>query len=209
MQIAILLFPGAAADDVTGPCVTMGRLSGAQVCFVAERAGMLASDNEAVGLVATKRLSEVMSPDIVVVPGGPGVKDALLQDEVIRWLRAVNNTSRWTMAIRAGSRLLAAAGVLDDDAAFDGDRTEPLMPARPSSLPIVRDGRIATTYGPLPPHDIAVAFAALIIGAEVALLTPPPRQKEEPGPMPFIPDDPTGLSLVPPKWAEQQTTPDR
>jgi len=209
MQVAILLFPGAAADDVTGHCAVMARLSGAELCFVAEEPGMVASDDDAVPLVATRALSEVTAPDVLFVPGGPGVKQALEQHDVLRWIHAADRASRWTLAVRSGARLLAAAGVLDDeltaveDVGTGGPARPPGAegePPRRVPVPIVLEGRMIAAHGPLPMHDVAMALAAHIMGAEIALLTRSARSHDVSGPLPFIPDDPSGLCLVPPAW---------
>ena len=207
MQVAILLFPGAAADDVTGHCAVMARLSGAELCFVAQETGLVASDDEAVPLVATRVLSEVTAPDVLFVPGGPGVKQALEQEEVLQWISVADLASRWTLAVRAGARLLAAAGVLDDELTAEEDLGTGGPPRPPGSegeparrppVPIVLEGRMIAAHGPLPMHDVAMALAAHIMGAEIALLTRSARSRDAVGPLPFVPDDPYGLCLVPP-----------
>src|SRR5262249_24989299 len=54
----------------------------------------------------------VPSPDIIVVPGGPG-QTALMDDEqVLNWVRQAHETSKWTTSVCTGSLVLGAAGLV-------------------------------------------------------------------------------------------------
>jgi len=94
MQIAILLFDGVTALDAVGPYEVLRLLPGADVRLVARAPGEQATDGGPLRLVADHALAEVPSPEIVVVPGGPGAR-ALFEDRaVLGWLRSVHERSR-------------------------------------------------------------------------------------------------------------------
>ena len=71
MNIVFLIFDRLTALDAVGPYEVLARLHGADVKFVASRPGPITTD---VGMVVTAEsaLQDVPSPDIIVVPGGPG-----------------------------------------------------------------------------------------------------------------------------------------
>ncbi|MGW7300608.1 DJ-1/PfpI family protein [Streptomyces sp. NPDC054829] len=112
MQIAILLFDRFTALDAVGPYETLGRLPDSETVFVAEQAGPVRTDTGNLALTADRTLADVTSPDIVVVPGGPGQTPQMENTALLDWLRAVDATSTWTTSVCTGSLLLAAAGLL-------------------------------------------------------------------------------------------------
>ncbi|RPE38285.1 DJ-1/PfpI family protein [Streptomyces sp. Ag109_O5-1] len=112
MQLAIVLFDRFTALDAVGPYETLGRLPDSEVVFVAERAGPVRTDRGTLALVADRTLAEVPSPDVVVVPGGPGQTPQMENTALLDWIRAADATSTWTTSVCTGSLLLAAAGLL-------------------------------------------------------------------------------------------------
>ncbi len=104
MQIAIALFDRMTALDAIGPYEVLSRLPGADVRFVASESGPKRCDTGALALVADYALEEVPSPDVVVVPGGEGTRGPE-GAELIDWIRAAHETSRWTTSVCTGSLL--------------------------------------------------------------------------------------------------------
>lgn len=113
MQIAVVLFDRFTALDAVGPYETLGRAPDAELVFVAERTGPVRTDQGALAITADKTLAEVPSPDIVIVPGGPGQSAQMENEALLGWLRAADTTSTWTTSVCTGSLLLAAAGLLE------------------------------------------------------------------------------------------------
>ncbi|WP_256967072.1 DJ-1/PfpI family protein, partial [Streptomyces caniscabiei] len=114
MQIAIVLFDRFTALDAVGPYETLGRLPDAELVFVAEEAGPVRSDTGALALVADRTLAEVPSPDVVVVPGGPGQFAQMENETLFDWLRTADRTSTWTTSVCTGSLILAGAVLLQE-----------------------------------------------------------------------------------------------
>ncbi len=85
MQIAIVLFDRFTALDAVGPYETLGRLPDAELVFVAEETGPVRSDTGALALTADRKLAEVPSPDVVVVPGGPGQFAQMENETLFEW----------------------------------------------------------------------------------------------------------------------------
>src|SRR5437763_9530731 len=113
MQIALLLYDGFTALDIIGPYDVLRNMPGSEPVFVAEQAGPVRDESKTLGLVADRSLSEVPTPDIVVVPGGFGTRRLLERRPLLSWIRTAHESSRWTTAVCTGSLLLAAAGLLE------------------------------------------------------------------------------------------------
>ncbi|KOU47649.1 DJ-1/PfpI family protein [Streptomyces sp. WM6378] len=172
MQIAILLYDRFTALDAVGPYEILGRTPGAETVFVAERAGLVRNDNRgSLGLAADRTLGEVLRPDVVVVPGGPGQTRQMDNAAVLDWLRAVDATSTWTTSVCTGSLLLAAAGLLNGRRAtshwlaLDHLAT---FGARPTGERVVFDGKYATAAGVSSGIDMGLALLGRIAGDERA-----------------------------------------
>lgn len=172
MEIAILLFDGITALDAVGPYEALSMLPGAQVRFVGAERGAKRTRSGSLALVADHTLSEIRRPDIVVVPGGPG-EQALRDDpQVLAWLQAVHETTRWTTSVCTGSLLLAAAGILDGvEATSHWSSLEDLavLGAVPVRERVVVRGKIVTAAGVSAGIDMALRLAALEAGDDVAM----------------------------------------
>ncbi|MFC4493924.1 DJ-1/PfpI family protein [Streptomyces ovatisporus] len=169
MQIAILLYDNCTVLDAVGPYQTLGPLPGAETVFVAERPGPVLDDSRSLPLVAESSLTEVTSPDIVVVPGGP--EPDLRNETVLDWLRTVDTTSTWTVSVCTGSLLLGAAGLLDGRRATSHWTTlEQLKTfgAEPTRQRVVFDGKYVTAAGVSAGIDMGLTLAGRIAGDEHA-----------------------------------------
>jgi transcriptional regulator GlxA family with amidase domain len=122
-------------------------------------------------LVAEATLDDVPAPDVIVVPGGTGTRDALGDERLVEWIRAADATSTWTTSVCTGALLLGAAGVLDGlratthwaymDALSD-------YGAEPASERVVRQGKVITSAGVSSGIDMALTLAAEIAGDDIA-----------------------------------------
>jgi putative intracellular protease/amidase len=171
MQIAILLYDRFTALDAVGPYEVLSRLPGAAVEFVAEHPGPVRADTRQLTLLAASSIADVPSPELVLVPGGPG-QAALMDDgPVHRWLRAVDAGSTWTASVCTGSLVLAAAGLLTGRRATSNwQALEQLggLGAQVVAERVVIDGKYATSAGVTAGIDMALTLAGKIAGEGVA-----------------------------------------
>lgn len=112
MRLSILIFDGFTTLDAIGGYEVLSRIPGMEVEFVAESRGVLAADTRRLGLLAFRDFAEVTSTDILYVPGGPGAVPLEKDERMLRYIRALDETSTWTVGICNGVGLLAAAGLL-------------------------------------------------------------------------------------------------
>jgi len=171
MQIAIALFDGFAALDAVGPYQVFSHLPGAQVSFVAERAGMLADDRAMLRLGADAAFAEVPAPDLVVIPGGPGQSGQMGDGPLREWLLAADRTSQFTTSVCTGALILADAGLLAGRRATTHWLAMDEL-ARLGAVPVtervVQDGKYVTGAGVSAGLDMALTLAGQIAGDEVA-----------------------------------------
>ena len=171
MDIAIPLFERFTALDAVGPYETLSRLPGARVTFVAAQPGPVTTDNGMLTLVAGRALSDLPSPDVVVVPGGIGSRAMMRDTALIDWVRAAHDTTQWTCSVCTGSLVLGAAGLLDGlEATTHWMAMETLAStgARPTSRRVVEQGKIITAAGVSAGIDMGLTLAARIAGDTVA-----------------------------------------
>src|SRR5436309_2452193 len=108
MEIAVLLYDGFTALDAVGPYEVLSRLPGAEIKFVAAEEGAKRTETDSLSLVADYSLSEVTSPEILLVPGGFGTRALLDDEELAAWISSVHETTSWTTSVCTGALLLGA-----------------------------------------------------------------------------------------------------
>ncbi|MDC2953894.1 DJ-1/PfpI family protein [Streptomyces gilvifuscus] len=171
MQIAIVLFDGFTALDAVGPYETLGRLPDSETVFVAERTGPVRTDNAHLALTADRTLAEVPSPDVVVVPGGPGQTGQMDNEALLGWIRAADAAGTWTVSVCTGSLLLAAAGLLEGRRATSHwlalDELK-RFGAEPTGERVVTDGKYVTAAGVSSGIDMGLTLVGRIAGDFVA-----------------------------------------
>lgn len=173
LRIAIPLFPRLTALDAIGPYEVLQRLPEATVTFVGHALGNVRTDNDFLGMQVDATFADLPDPDIIVVPGGVGVR-ALLRDEtILDWLRTAHATTRYTTSVCTGSMLLAAAGLLDGLLATTHWATYPELKklgAEPTDQRVVEhlDKRIITAAGVSSGIDMALRLSELLFDADAA-----------------------------------------
>ncbi|MFZ0959744.1 MAG: DJ-1/PfpI family protein [Terriglobia bacterium] len=171
MEIAILLFDDLTALDAVGPFEVLKLIPGAKVRFPAKEPGAKRMNGASLFLMADCSFQDVPSPEIIVVPGGPGVAAVLNDQATLEWIRAVHQSSRWTTSVCTGSRILAAAGILrgiratSHWLALDSLRE---YGAEPVSERVVREGKIITAAGVSAGIDMALTLVGIECGEQTA-----------------------------------------
>lgn len=171
MNITCLLFDEITLLDAVGPMEVLSRIPGARTRFTAVHGELLRSNKSRFQLAPDCILEDVTETDILVIPGGPGVRPLLGDTRAVDWVRATHSTTRWTASVCTGSLLLAAAGVLEGlpatthwNALGDLER----YGAKPVRQRVVVNGKIVMGAGVSAGIDMALTLAALVAGETVA-----------------------------------------
>ena len=171
MKTSILIFHGITALDAIGPYEVLRSVPGWEVEFVSTAPGEVRTDSGHLGLTADRSLAETTETDIVLVPGGAGNRPLLEDEEVLGWLRAIDQRTKWTTSVCTGSLVLGAAGLLRGKRATGHWLyLEPLRAygADPVGGRFVEDGKLMTAAGVSAGIDMALHLVGQEAGPEVA-----------------------------------------
>lgn len=171
MRIAIGLYEHFTSLDVMGPFQVLSSLPGAEVVFVAAKAGPVVDESGFLTVTARASFDELPNPDILLVGGGIITGSLVPHHPIVGWIARAHPTTTWTTSVCTGSLLLAGAGVLNGiDATTHWGAVDELrrLGAHPVPERVVRRGKIVTGAGVSAGIDMALTLAAEIAGADVA-----------------------------------------
>jgi cyclohexyl-isocyanide hydratase len=108
----MVLFPNLTQLDLTGPYEVFGRLPDTKVLLIAENLQVVKSDN---GLLLIPDATFENSPqvDLLFVPGGRGIFDAIQNSALISFLQKQAKEAKYITSVCTGSLVLATAGLLN------------------------------------------------------------------------------------------------
>lgn len=200
MQVAVLLSPGVTAFEALGPYGVFRRMPGASVHLLADAPGRVPTQGSKVALLADAAMADHPSPDVVVVPGGLGIRRLVDDRATVDWVAAAHEHSRWTTAVSTGSVLLAAAGALaGDDATTHWLATDLLeeQGAHAVSGRVVRSGRVLTAEGAVAAIEMALDVVSRLTDPSVAANIRRQLDVDELGPLdPRRPARPEALAVL-------------
>jgi len=170
MNIVFLLFPNLTQLDFTGPLQVLSRLPGARVALAAKTMAPVETD-VVLTLNPTHTFDDCPSADLLCVPGGFGVDDAMRDEETVRFVKSQAAGAKYVTSVCTGAFILGAAGLLKGKCATTHWAYHDALAdagATPVKARVVRDGNIFTGGGVTAGIDFAFTLAAEIAGEEVA-----------------------------------------
>jgi len=180
-QIAIVVFDGVEALDVTGPWEVLHTAA----AMAGEPPGLLClsshgrdvRSSSGLSYAVDRSIDDLDHVDTLIVAGGLGVREALRDDALIAGIRRLAAEARRTAGVCTGAFLLAEAGLLDGRRATthwarcEGlARRYPAVAVEPDPI-FIRDGSVLTSAGVTAGMDLALALVEEDLGREVALQT--------------------------------------
>ena len=171
MRIAIGLYDRFTSLDAMGPFQILSSLPGAQVTFVAEKAGPVLDESGFLTVTAQASFADLPNPDILLVPGGTITATLVPHHPIVAWIAKAHQTTTWTTSVCTGALLLAGAGILNGiEATTHWSSLDELarLGARPVHERVVQRGKIVTGAGVSAGIDMALTLAAAIEGPEFA-----------------------------------------
>jgi cyclohexyl-isocyanide hydratase len=170
VRIAMLLFPDITQLDLTGPAQVLTRIPGARVEYVAASLDPVPTDC-GFSIVPTTTFADASSADVLVVPGGDGAFDAMLDESVVDFVRREAENATWVTSVCTGAFVLGAAGLLAGKKATTHWASKPLLAAfgaDPVEDRVVDDGSVVTSAGVSAGIDMALWLAMELAGREAA-----------------------------------------
>lgn len=111
IRVAFLLFPDVTQFDLTGPAQMLAGLGNATIDLVAATHDPVMTD-ASFALLPTATFDSAALPDILCVPGGMGITDAIEDAATMAWIARAGEHATWITSVCTGSLLLGAAGLL-------------------------------------------------------------------------------------------------
>jgi cyclohexyl-isocyanide hydratase len=170
MQIGFVIFPNLTQLDFTGPLEVLARLPGASTHLVAKTLQPVASDS-ALKILPTTTFADCPALDLVCIPGGFGVLQAMEDEETVDFVRRQGAAAKYVTSVCTGAFVLGAAGLLQRKKATTHWAFHQLLPrvgAIPVKERVVRDGNRFTGGGVTAGIDFALTLMAEIAGPDIA-----------------------------------------
>lgn len=169
-KIVFILYPRVTQLDFTGPYEVLARMPGADIVVASKDGGTLTSE---MGLqfAGLTRLADISACDMIMVPGGPGQTEAMLDAEFMGEVRRLGESAAYVTSVCTGSLILAAAGLLKGKRAGCHWAYRELLAAFgaiPDPARVVRDGNAISGGGVTAGIDIALTIVADLAGEETA-----------------------------------------
>lgn len=170
MIIGMVIFPNLTQLDLTGPYEVFGRLPATKVLLIAESSTPAKSDN---GLLLTPDETFDSAPqvDILFVPGGRGIFEAIPNRKLISFLQRQAESAKYVTSVCTGSLVLAAAGLLNGYKATTHWLSLDLLKLFPVEVVeerVVIDRNRVTAGGVTAGIDFGLYIAAKLFGEDVA-----------------------------------------
>lgn len=168
--IVFLLFPGITQLDFTAPAQALCRMPGATLVGAAQSLDPIATDS-GFAILPTHDFASAPQADILCVPGGHGVVDALGDAATIDFIARQAAGAAWVTSVCTGAFLLGRAGLLTGKRAtthWGYTQLLPLVGATYEAARIVEDGNVVTSGGVTSGLDFALTLIARIKGDAVA-----------------------------------------
>ncbi|AZO62006.1 MAG: DJ-1/PfpI family protein [Mesorhizobium sp.] len=181
-NVGFVIFPGITQLDFTGPFEVLSRLATpgslsspsefAQAkTYVAARTFAPVLSDRGLAIMPNCTFEDCPQLDLICVPGGAGIAEALADVEIVDFIRLQAENARYVTSVCIGAFLLGAAGLLQGRSAtthWAHTGLLPLVGARYEKGRTVRDGNVFTSAGVSAGIDFAFAVIAEVAGQEVA-----------------------------------------
>ncbi len=169
-RAAFLLLPNLTQLDLTGPYEVMSRIPNSEVHLVWKTRDAVRSD-KGLAIMPTTTFADCPPVDLICAPGGSGVNQAMIDAEVIGFVRRMAKSARYVTSVCTGALVLGAAGLLAGKRAATHWMSRELLRefgAIPSEARVEIDGNVMTGGGVTAGIDFGLRAVAEIFGREAA-----------------------------------------
>jgi cyclohexyl-isocyanide hydratase len=170
LNIGFVIFPNLTQLDFTGPLQVLSRVPGSQTHIIAKSEAPVPSDC-GLSLVPTHTFATSPQLDLVCVPGGFGVVEAIRDAPTVEFIRRQAAGAKYVTSVCTGAFVLGAAGLLNGRRATTHWAYTDLLPlvgATYEKARVVRDGNLVTAGGVTSGIDFGLGIAAELAGEDAA-----------------------------------------
>ena len=169
-NVVFVLFDNVTQLDFSGPVQFLSRLPGATT-HVVSKDGKAVTTDCGFSILPTASFADCPQADIICVPGGHGVREAITDAAIVDFVQAQAKAATWITSVCTGAFILGAAGLLEGKRAtthWAYTQLLPLFGATHEAARVVRDGNLVTAGGVTSGIDFALELIALAQGDDVA-----------------------------------------
>ncbi len=174
-RLDCLVFEDITPLDLVGPLQVLSRLPNIEINLIAPAAhigaqSIVTSQINGIPFQA-QAYDTITATDMLLIPGGPGIRPLLLDDDLIDWLQMIDQTTSRTISVCTGALLLAKAGLLTGRNATTHWASAPLLEelgAQYQEARIVEDGKYMMAAGVSAGIDLALALVAQLTNQDIA-----------------------------------------
>ena len=178
-KVAVLLFDGVNAIDVTGPAeaFAIARADGTNAGYALafwSLSGQPVATESGLRLMPDSRPPPAPRGDVLIIPGGAGIRNPGTLDALACWLKAHQEKFARVVSVCTGAYALAEAGVLDGRRVATHWAHADQLAARYPELTVdadalyLRDGRFHTSGGVTAGIDLALDLIRVDFGHATA-----------------------------------------
>lgn len=154
--------------DAIGPYEVLRNIEGAEIYFVAEKKGEIKADSNFVHINAKYDIDDIKDADVLLIPGSTITFIREMKNKrVLKWIKMIDKTTKWTTSVCSGSLILASTGVLKGKEATSHWKPIKLLKefeVIPKRERIVEQGKYITAAGVSAGIDMALYLADRIVG---------------------------------------------
>lgn len=169
-SIGFVIFPNLTQLDFTGPLQVLSRMPDSATHIVAKTRDPVPSDC-GLSLVPTKTFQDCPPLDLICVPGGFGVAEAMRDAETVAFVRRMAEGARFVTSVCTGAFVLGIAGLLKGRRATTHWAYTDLLPlvgATHEKARVVWDGPVITAGGVTSGIDFGLSLVSRLASEEVA-----------------------------------------
>jgi transcriptional regulator GlxA family with amidase domain len=170
--IGILVYDGVNDLDVMGPRYVLGQAMGVKTQLISIKKGNIKTVM-GVEIVPNTTIDAINQLDILIIPGGfKGTIEAAYDEELHKWIRKIDKTTKYTGAVCTGVWVLGATGLLENKKAstnwYKEEEFLKKYKAIPANQRYTKDGKYWTSAGVTAGMDMSLAIMKDIYGDKYA-----------------------------------------
>ncbi len=170
--IGILVYDGVNDLDLMGPRYVLGQAMGVKTQLISIKKGTIKTVM-GVEIVPNTTIDAINQLDILIIPGGfKGTIEAAYNEELHKWIRKIDKTTKYTGAVCTGVWVLGATGLLENKKAstnwYKEEEFLKKYKAIPANQRYTKDGKYWTSAGVTAGMDMSLAIMKDIYGDKYA-----------------------------------------
>ena len=168
--IGFVLFPNLTLLDLVGPLQILSRVPGTKTHVIAQSYDPVPSDC-GLSQVPTATFADSPALDMICVPGGYGVSQAIVNDELMSYVKRQSEGAQYVTSVCTGAFVLGVAGLLNGRRVtthWAYTHLLPLVGATFEKARVVKDQNVFTGGGVTAGIDFGLRIAAELADPDVA-----------------------------------------